>query len=171
MVSSTRAGASRRASARPTTRASAAKHLLSANAARAPQREGDVLSAEPGRSVLGQGTKRKKRDFDSDEGGEGTNICVIVRCRGCNKREVRENSAIAVNTDGVQGKQVELRMRADILNNEDIRLRPRLLAGTGTTSSSPRLSSISSVQDKNHLGLKLREVDPNVLMNLATSTT
>ncbi|KPM43713.1 Kinesin-like protein bimC [Neonectria ditissima] len=72
----------------------------------------------PGRSVLGQGTKRKKRDFDSDEGGEGTNIRVVVRCRGRNEREVRENSAVAVNTDGVRGKQVELRMRADILNNK-----------------------------------------------------
>ncbi|KAK7415184.1 Kinesin-related motor protein [Neonectria magnoliae] len=98
MVASVRAGAGSRASAKPTTRASATKHLLSANAARAPQREGDSSSAQLRGSGLGQGIK--------------------LRCRGRNEREVRENSLVAVNTDGVEGRQVDVRMRTDLLDNK-----------------------------------------------------
>lgn len=63
------------------------------------------------------GIKRKKRDFESDEGGKETNIRVVVRCRGRNEREIRENSAVVVSTDGVKGKQVELCTRTHVQLN------------------------------------------------------
>ncbi|KAL6716695.1 Kinesin-related motor protein [Lecanora helva] len=63
------------------------------------------------------GVKRKERDFDT-EGGEETNIHVVVRCRGRNDREVRENSGVVVSTDGVRGKNVELSMGASALSNK-----------------------------------------------------
>jgi kinesin family protein 11 len=63
------------------------------------------------------GTKRKQREFDTD-GGEETNIHVVVRCRGRNDREVRENSGVVVSTDGVRGKNVELSMGASALSNK-----------------------------------------------------
>ena len=63
------------------------------------------------------GTKRKERDFDT-EGGEETNIHVVVRCRGRNDREVRENSGVVVSTDGVRGKNVDLSMGASALSNK-----------------------------------------------------
>ncbi|KAI9877559.1 MAG: kinesin motor protein cin8 [Pleopsidium flavum] len=63
------------------------------------------------------GTKRKDRDFDH-EGGEETNIHVVVRCRGRNDREVRENSGVVVSTDGVKGKSVELSMGPSALSNK-----------------------------------------------------
>lgn len=61
--------------------------------------------------------KRKERDFDTD-GGQETNIHVVVRCRGRNDREVRENSGVVVSTDGVKGKNVELSMGASALSNK-----------------------------------------------------
>lgn len=63
------------------------------------------------------GTKRKEREFDG-EGGEETNIHVVVRCRGRNDREVRENSGVVVSTDGVRGRNVELSMGASALSNK-----------------------------------------------------
>lgn len=62
------------------------------------------------------GTKRKERDFDS-EGGEETNINVVVRCRGRNDREVRENSGVVVSADQ-KGKSVELSMGPSALSNK-----------------------------------------------------
>lgn len=64
------------------------------------------------------GTKRKERDFDGDGGAQETNIHVVVRCRGRNDREVRENSGVVVSTDGVKGKNVELSMGASALSNK-----------------------------------------------------
>lgn len=66
---------------------------------------------------LNGGIKRKEREFDA-EGGEETNIHVVVRCRGRNDREVRENSGVVVSTDGVRGKNVELSMGASALSNK-----------------------------------------------------
>lgn len=63
------------------------------------------------------GTKRKERDFDHDEGME-TNINVVVRCRGRNEREVRENSGVVLDTDGVKGKSLELSMGPNALSNK-----------------------------------------------------
>lgn len=62
------------------------------------------------------GMKRKERDFDGD--GEETNIHVVVRCRGRNDRELRENSGVVVSTDGVKGKNVELSMGPSALSNK-----------------------------------------------------
>ncbi len=72
------------------------------------------------------GIKRKERDFEAaGDGGsvvvslaEETNINVVVRCRGRNDREVRENSAVVVNTDGAKGKVVELMMGPNALSNK-----------------------------------------------------
>jgi kinesin family protein 11 len=63
------------------------------------------------------GAKRKERDFDLDD-GEATNINVVVRCRGRNEREVRENSAVVVRTDGTKGKLVELSMGPNAVSNK-----------------------------------------------------
>ena len=43
---------------------------------------------------------------------------MVVRCRGRNDREVRENSGVVVSTDGVKGKNVELSMGASALSNK-----------------------------------------------------
>lgn len=61
--------------------------------------------------------KRKTVDGEQD-GGEETNINVVVRCRGRNDREVRENSGVVVSTDGVKGKKVELSMGPNALSNK-----------------------------------------------------
>jgi kinesin family protein 11 len=50
--------------------------------------------------------------------GEETNINVVVRCRGRNELEVRENSAVVVKTDGVRGTLVELSMGPNALSNK-----------------------------------------------------
>ena len=74
-------------------------------------------AASPAESVVSVGTKRKERDFDLDE-GEETNIHVVVRCRGRNEREVRENSGVVVSTNGVKGKNVELSMGPNAISNK-----------------------------------------------------
>lgn len=62
------------------------------------------------------GTKRKERDFENDE--EETNINVVVRCRGRNEREVRENSGVVLSTEGVKGKRLDLSMGPSALSNK-----------------------------------------------------
>lgn len=66
--------------------------------------------------------KRKERDFDTPDPVsvhlEETNINVVVRCRGRNEREIKENSNMMVTTDGVKGKIVELSMGASALSNK-----------------------------------------------------
>ncbi|KAK4983797.1 Kinesin-related motor protein [Elasticomyces elasticus] len=71
-----------------------------------------ISRRSPGHSV-----KRKERDFEH-VAGEETNINVVVRCRGRNDREVRENSGVVVSTDGVKGKNVELSMGPSALSNK-----------------------------------------------------
>ncbi|KAF1830157.1 kinesin-domain-containing protein [Decorospora gaudefroyi] len=61
--------------------------------------------------------KRKERDFEAD-GGEETNINVVVRCRGRNDREVRENSGVVVSTTGIKGSTVDLSMGPSALSNK-----------------------------------------------------
>lgn len=68
-------------------------------------------------SVATTGTKRKERDFELDRIQE-TNINVVVRCRGRNEREVRENSAVVVSTGAVQGKAVELSLGPGAVSNK-----------------------------------------------------
>lgn len=63
------------------------------------------------------GTKRKERDFERDD--EETNINVVVRCRGRNEREVRENSGVVVSTEGgVKGTSLQLSMGPSALSNK-----------------------------------------------------
>ncbi len=69
------------------------------------------------RSPAHNGVKRKEREFDRDA-GEETNINVVVRCRGRNERELRENSGVVVSTDGLKGKTVELSMGPSAVSNK-----------------------------------------------------
>lgn len=64
------------------------------------------------------GTKHKERDFESDTAGEAANIHVVVRCRGRNEREIRENSAFVVDTEGAKGKHIELFLGSDMPRNK-----------------------------------------------------
>ena len=66
------------------------------------------------------GLKRKERDFERDGAPPSDETCinVVVRCRGRNEREVRENSAVVVSTDGVKGRTVELCLGASALANK-----------------------------------------------------
>jgi len=94
----------------------------SQSAAPPPSRSGAVSPTESVDSTLTtatapNGTKRKERDYEQD-GGEETNINVVVRCRGRNEREVRENSGVVVSTDGVKGKTVELSMGPSAVSNK-----------------------------------------------------
>lgn len=61
--------------------------------------------------------KRKERDFDQDS-SDATNINVVVRCRGRNDREVRENSGVVLSTTGVKGQAVELSMGPNAISNK-----------------------------------------------------
>lgn len=61
--------------------------------------------------------KRKAREYEHDD-GEETNINVVVRCRGRNDREVRENSGVVVSTDGIKGNTVNLSMGPSALSNK-----------------------------------------------------
>jgi hypothetical protein len=63
------------------------------------------------------GVKRKEREYDSD-GSQETNLHVVVRCRGRNDREVRENSGVVVSTEGAKGRTVELSMGPSALSNK-----------------------------------------------------
>ncbi|KND91203.1 Kinesin-like protein bimC [Tolypocladium ophioglossoides CBS 100239] len=98
-------------------RASTARHASVLGASRGPAAD-RAGAASPADSVSTSGTKRKERDFDSEAGGEETNINVVVRCRGRNEREVKENSTVVVRTDGVKNKLVELVMGANALSNK-----------------------------------------------------
>jgi kinesin family member 11 len=82
-------------------------------------RSGAISPAESLASVAttATGVKRKNRDYEQD-GGDETNINVVVRCRGRNEREVRENSGVVLSTDGVKGKSVELSMGPSALSNK-----------------------------------------------------
>jgi kinesin family member 11 len=86
----------------------------------APSRPGVVSPSESHFSIATtvtsqNGVKRKERDYEQ-EGEEETNINVVVRCRGRNEREVRENSGVVVSTDGVRGTTVKLAMGLSSIN-------------------------------------------------------
>lgn len=61
--------------------------------------------------------KRKERDFER-EINEDTSLHVVVRCRGRNEREIKENSGVVLSTDGVSGKSVDLSMGPNSLSNK-----------------------------------------------------
>ncbi|CAK7215418.1 Kinesin-related motor protein [Sporothrix bragantina] len=119
-----------------TKRASTARHQLTSSSlpsSAAASRFGRAGAISPAESLMSVATnsavglKRKERDFDAagidSESvivslAEETNINVVVRCRGRNEREVRENSAVVVNTDGAKGKTIELMMGPNALSNK-----------------------------------------------------
>ncbi|CZT13544.1 related to chromosome-associated kinesin KIF4 [Rhynchosporium agropyri] len=68
-------------------------------------------------ATIHAGSKRKERDFERDA-GEESNINVVVRCRGRNDREIRENSGVVLSTDGVKGTTVKLSMGPTALSNK-----------------------------------------------------
>ncbi|KAH7018378.1 kinesin related protein 2 [Microdochium trichocladiopsis] len=117
----TTGGAAGRSALRPpTARTSSLRQPMSHQAVAAARIDRSV-AASPADSMLSvatTGTKRKDRDFEIEAAGEETNINVVVRCRGRNEREVRENSAVVVSTDAVKGKQVELSMGPSALSNK-----------------------------------------------------
>ncbi|AEO53091.1 hypothetical protein MYCTH_2293965 [Thermothelomyces thermophilus ATCC 42464] len=81
-----------------------------------------VRAASPAESIASvatstAGAKRKERDFDPDD-GEATNINVVVRCRGRNEREVKENSAVVVRTEATKGKLVQLSMGPNAVSDK-----------------------------------------------------
>lgn len=81
-----------------------------------------VRAASPAESIASvatstAGAKRKERDFDPDD-GEATNINVVVRCRGRNEREVKENSAVVVRTEATKGKVVQLSMGPNAVSDK-----------------------------------------------------
>lgn len=100
----------------PPSRAQTATPTFGGRASPANSVTTTVPTKSPARSVNG-GTKRKERDFDK-EPEEETNINVVVRCRGRNDREVRENSGVVVSTSGVKGNKVDLSMGPSALSNK-----------------------------------------------------
>lgn len=113
--SSTRLNGTRSSSAVPTNR-----HL--ATASRGGDYRTRAMSPAETTTSSAIGTKRKERDFEASDvmvgGGEETNINVVVRCRGRSQREVKENSTVVVNADGVKGQVIELSMGANALSNK-----------------------------------------------------
>lgn len=68
------------------------------------------------RASPSSGLKRKEREFEAAD--EETNINVVVRCRGRNDREVKENSGVVVSTNGIKGSTVDLSMGPSALSNK-----------------------------------------------------
>lgn len=117
MGSSLRSGASTRSSnLRQPMRHSAAPRQLAGRL----DRNGAVSPAVSVASTVTAGTKRKERDFDvlDVSTGEETNINVVVRCRGRNQREIKENSTYVVKADSVKGKSIELLMGSNAISNK-----------------------------------------------------
>ncbi|KAH8883644.1 kinesin-domain-containing protein [Thozetella sp. PMI_491] len=120
----TRTGTTGRPSMRPPSRVTSTATRQVHNRQLAVTARGDRSGAiSPANSVTSintaatAGTKRKEREYDADD-GESTNINVVVRCRGRNEREVRENSAVVVSAEGVKGNQVVLSMGPTALTNK-----------------------------------------------------
>ncbi|KAI0868982.1 P-loop containing nucleoside triphosphate hydrolase protein [Hypoxylon argillaceum] len=119
LAASARLGAAGRVNSRPTTsrHSSLRQPMHHAVVAARIDRAVAPSPAESLSSVATTGTKRKERDFDV-EGAQETNINVVVRCRGRNEREVRENSAVVVSTEAGQGKAVQLSLGPSALSNK-----------------------------------------------------
>nr|POF02601.1 kinesin-like protein bimc [Quercus suber] len=96
-------------SARPgTTRANTATPTMNGRASPA-----DSVASSKQRTP-----KRKAASEPESDSSEETNINVVVRCRGRNDREVRENSGVVVSTDGIRGSKVDLSMGPSALSNK-----------------------------------------------------
>ncbi|KAK6437411.1 Kinesin-related motor protein [Oleoguttula sp. CCFEE 5521] len=75
-------------------------------------------ASSPTESLASSRSRTPKRKAENDMAVEETNINVVVRCRGRNDREVRENSGVVVSTDGIKGKKVDLSMGPTALSNK-----------------------------------------------------
>ncbi|KAK3299924.1 P-loop containing nucleoside triphosphate hydrolase protein [Chaetomium fimeti] len=95
-----------RTTAASSSRIGAGRHAPTSRLARAASPADSLMSVATSATT---GAKRKERDFDPDD-GEATNINVVVRCRGRNDREVKENSAVVVRTEATKGKLIQLSM-------------------------------------------------------------
>ncbi|KAF2863338.1 kinesin-domain-containing protein [Piedraia hortae CBS 480.64] len=73
--------------------------------------------ASPAESMISS-RARSPKPKETADGAEETNIRVVVRCRGRNDREIRENSGVVVSTDGVKGTSVDLSMGPNALSNK-----------------------------------------------------
>lgn len=111
----------------PPVRSSSMKPPSSSSAARGILDRAGATSPADSISTATTGTKRKERDYESEVGGsvsggsggsEETNINVVVRCRGRNQREIKENSTVVVQADGVKGKAVGLMLGPNSLSNK-----------------------------------------------------
>lgn len=109
----TRQPTRRAGSVAPERQASAPSPAISTKAPAASRLRGLKSPTEPA-SIS---AKRKERDIER-EINEDTSIHVVVRCRGRNEREVKENSGVALQTEGVKGKTVELSMGPNAVSNK-----------------------------------------------------
>ncbi|KAF5017767.1 hypothetical protein F66182_10274 [Fusarium sp. NRRL 66182] len=117
MAPGLRAGSSSsgRPGVRAGSRAPTTRHASSvASRSGAVSPSGSIASVQTVNTI---NNKRKERDFEAEASSEETNIQVVVRCRGRNEREVRENSNVVVTADAVKGKIVELSMGSNALSN------------------------------------------------------
>ncbi|KAJ4345169.1 Kinesin- motor protein [Ascochyta clinopodiicola] len=106
---------------RPPASRQATNNLIRGRSA-TPMLDGRTSRAESVASTRTRGTPRssplKRKAADFEDAGQETNINVVVRCRGRNDREVRENSGVVVTTNGIKGNTVELSMGPNALNNK-----------------------------------------------------
>lgn len=106
---------------RPPASRQATNNLLRGRSA-TPMLDGRTSRAESVASTRTRGTPRssplKRKATDFEDAGQETNINVVVRCRGRNDREVRENSGVVVTTNGIKGNTVELSMGPSALSNK-----------------------------------------------------
>ncbi|KAJ4286099.1 Kinesin- motor protein [Kalmusia sp. IMI 367209] len=100
---------------RPTSNLSRGRSATPAQDGRTSRAE-SVASTRTVRASPTSGIKRKERDFETE--AEETNINVVVRCRGRNDREVKENSGVVVSTNGIKGSTVDLSMGPNALSNK-----------------------------------------------------
>ncbi|OTB05715.1 hypothetical protein M426DRAFT_56522 [Hypoxylon sp. CI-4A] len=122
MATSTRSGVAGRSGIRPPSNraASLRNPTLNHHHAAVASRIARTAAPSPAESLSSTattGTKRKEREFEIETSVE-TNIDVVVRCRGRNEREVKENSAVVISTEGAKGKLIELSMGPSALSNK-----------------------------------------------------
>ncbi|KAL1611566.1 Kinesin-related motor protein [Nothophoma quercina] len=107
---------------RPPASRQATNSLMRGRSATPMLQDGRTSRAESVASTRTRGTPRssplKRKATDFDDAGQETNINVVVRCRGRNDREVRENSGVVVSTNGIKGNTVELSMGPSALSNK-----------------------------------------------------
>ncbi|KAF2692037.1 kinesin-domain-containing protein [Lentithecium fluviatile CBS 122367] len=99
---------------RPTSNLARGRSATPAHDGRTSRAE-SVASTRTNRSSPQTGLKRKAREYEECE---ETNINVVVRCRGRNDRELRENSGVVVSTNGIKGSTVDLSMGPNALSNK-----------------------------------------------------